>query len=166
MTTSTTALELALRTRLLTFTAMDGATLADTLGTTATGAGSIGALFWEKAPDKMLGPDGLPLKRWGIARLANRRSRGDGQDGELAELEVMLFARPRSEKATLEACADCCDQAMLRYADTSSGVIGCWGKTRSTLPPLVSPADTEVVQIRLVYTLVLWPAYLTQYSQS
>lgn len=158
-TDSTTDLETALRTRLLTFTAMDGATLADTLGASLTGSGSDGKLYWDAAPDNVTESSG----RWGILGLKNRRTRGDGQDGELAELEVMLFARPRSQKQTLEACADLCDQAMLRYRDTSSGVIGCWGKLRSTLPPMTSPADAEVVQIRLVYTLVLWPAYLTQY---
>lgn len=155
-TDSTSDLENAIRTRLLTFSPLAGLPLADVLGTTVSGAGSDGKLFWDAAPDNA-GP------RWGVLQLKNRRSDGDGQEKELAELELMLFARPRSQKATLEQCADLCDQAMLRYVDATSGVIGCWSRLRSTLPPFVSPADTEVVQIRCVYTLVLWPAYLCQY---
>jgi hypothetical protein len=154
---STPDLETALRTRLLTFAPLTGDTLPNTLGMTTGGAGVDGKLYWEAAPDNS-GP------RWGVLRLQNRRSEGDGAERELAELEVTLFARPRSQKVTLETCADLCDQAMLRYTEkTSLGLVGCWGRLRSTLPPFTSPADSEVVQIRTVYSLVIYPAYLTQY---
>ena len=78
----------------------------------------------------------------------------------------MLYARPRSQKATLEGIADRMDQAMYRYRDAASGFAGTIGKTRNTLPPFKEPADSDVVQIMLEYTLVLWPAYLTQYHDS
>ncbi len=160
-TESTSATEDALRTRLLTFPALtDGATLAEVLGRTELGNGSDGKLFWDAAPDNVTKNGDA---RWGLIRLQNRRSEGDGQERERAELEVMLFARPRNQKATLERCADLCDQAMLRYVDASRGMVACWSRMRSTLPPAVAPVDSEMVQIRLVYMLVLYPSYLTQY---
>jgi hypothetical protein len=62
--------------------------------------------------------------------------------------------------------ADRMDQAMLRYTDAASGLVGAWGRTRQALPAFKEPADSDVVQIMLEYTLVVWPAYLTQYSDS
>jgi hypothetical protein len=35
--------------------------------------------------------------------------------------------------------------------------------TRNTLPPFKEPADADVVQVMLEYTLRVYPAYLTQY---
>jgi hypothetical protein len=32
------------------------------------------------------------------------------------------------------------------------------------MPVFPEPADRDVVQIRCVYSLVIWPAYRTQYS--
>lgn len=157
---STPDIEAALRTRLLTFSPRAGLPLADVLGAAVGTSGADGALFWEAAPDTVT----TKTPRWGVLRLQNRRSDGDGAEREVAEFEVALFARPRSQKVTLEQCADLCDQAMLRYTETTTGgLIGCWGRLRSTLPPFPSPADAEVVQIRIVYSLVIYPAYLTQY---
>ncbi len=157
---TTSGIEDTLRTRLLTFSPLSGADLPTTLGTATSGAGSDGKLYWDAAPDNE-GP------RWGILRLMNRRSRTDGQEGEQAEFEVTLFGRPRSQKATLELCADLCDQALLRFKDSSGGgLVGIWGRMRSTMPPFNGPADAEVVQIRLVYTVYILPAYLTQYHSS
>jgi hypothetical protein len=45
-------------------------------------------------------------------------------------------------------------------------LVGAWGRTRQALPAFKEPADSDVVQIMLEYTLVVWPAYLTQYSDS
>jgi len=168
-TDSTSDLEDTLRTRLLTFAPMTGADLATTLGATQQAGGADGALFWDAAPDRMTvaGSTTQAVSRWGILRLMNRRSRTDGQEGEQAEFEVTLFGRPRSQKATLEACADLCDQAMLRFKSSfGGGLVGVWGRMRSTMPPFTGPADAEVVQIRVVYTLVILPAYLTQYHAS
>jgi hypothetical protein len=77
----------------------------------------------------------------------------------------MLYGRPRSQRALLEGIADRMDQAMLRYKDSASGLIGAWGRTRQALPPFKEPAASDVVQIMLEYTLVVWPAYLIQYSE-
>lgn len=168
-TESTTALEATLRTRLLEFEPLGGGgSVALELGSTESGAGQDGNLYWDRAPDnldRLMSDLGLPL-RWGVLRLKNRRRSDENPERELAELEVMLYARPRSQKAALEGIADRMDQAMRRYRDMTSGVVACWGATRNTLPPFKEPADNDVVQIMLEYTLVLWPAYLTQYHDS
>lgn len=161
---STTGIETTLRTQLLGHVSLtDEQTLADVLGRQATGNGSDGVLFWDVAPDNIT----KTIPRWGVLRLQNRRADGsDGQDAETAELEVMLFGRGRQFKATIERCADMCDEAMLRFDDRTTDLVHCWNRLRSTLPPFSAPADTEVVQIRTVYSLRLYPENLTQYSDT
>jgi len=168
-TESSGELEAALRTRLLEFEPLDGAgTVAEALGTTDSGSGSAGKLFWDRAPDNIDGraTGSTAPTAWGVLRLKNRRSGGDHFERETMELEVMLYGRPRSQRSLLEGIADRMDQAMLRYTDRASGVIGSWGRTRHALPPFKEPAASDVVQIMLEYTLVVWPAYLTQYHDT
>ena len=167
MTESTTDLERTLRTRLLTFVPLGGSgPVQDVIGATDGGAGADGKLFWDRAPDNIDGRaqgDTSPTL-WGVLRLKNRRQGGDHGERDLMELEVMLYGRPRSQKAVMEGIADRMDQAMLRYSDRTSGLVGTFpGRTRNTLPPFKEPAASDVVQIMLEYTLVVWPAYLTQY---
>ena len=167
-TDSTTALEATLRTRLLEFEPLGGlTTVAVELGSTQSGAGVDGNLYWDRAPDnldRLMAAQSLPL-RWGVLRLKNRRSDMENAEREVVELEVMLYGRPRGQKAVLEGVADRMDQAMHRWRDASSGFLGSIGKTRNTLPPMKEPADSDVVQIMLEYTLVVWPAYLIQYHE-
>jgi hypothetical protein len=75
----------------------------------------------------------------------------------------MLYGRPRSQRATLQGVADRMDQAMVRWVDAESGVVAASTSTRNTLPPFKEPADADVVQVMLEYTLRVYPAYLTQY---
>ena len=167
-TDSTTALEATLRSRLLTFVPLSAAgTVASALGTT-TGAGSSGNLFWGRAPDNIdqrLTGSTDPI-RWGVLRLKNRRASAENAERELVELEVLLFGRPWNQRATLEAAADTMDAAMLRYTDAESGLLGVYGRTRNLLPPFSEPARSDVVQIMLEYTLVVWRADLIEYSDS
>jgi hypothetical protein len=165
-TESTTELETALRTRLLEFEPLGGiGTVATELGSTASGAGQDGNLYWDRAPDnldRIMATLGLPL-RWGVLRLKNWRDIPGQSEGKLTELEVMLYGRPRSQRATLQGIADRMDMAMVRYVDASSGVLASSVSTRNTLPPFKEPADSDVVQIMMEYTLRVYPAYLTQY---
>jgi hypothetical protein len=167
-TESTVDLRSTLRNRLLTFVPLGGGeTVASALGSTDSGASADGNLFYDRASDnidKKLRESNLPLQ-WGVMRLKNRRASDENAEREVAELEVMLYARPRRLSGAMESIADTMDQAMRRYRDMSSGVIGCVGRTRNTLPPFKEPADSDVVQIMLEYTLVLWPAYLIQYHE-
>jgi hypothetical protein len=161
---STPALETTLRTRLLTHPRLGGgATLAELLGSQA-GAGADGKLYRVQAPDNVT--TATP-SRWAVMWLKNRRTNAENAQRDLAELEVMLFARPRNQQDALERAADACDEAMLRYQERiGDGLVGCWGRSRSTMPPFTEPADREVVQIRLAYTLVIYPEYLTQYADA
>jgi hypothetical protein len=165
-TESTTGIEAVIRTRLLTFEPLGGATtVADELGSTASGAGQDGNLYWDRAPDnidRLMLDLGLPL-RWGVMRLKNWRDIPGQSEGKLTELEVMLYGRPRSQRATLQGIADRMDQAMVRYVDAENGVVAASTSTRNTLPPFKEPADSDVVQVMLEYTLRVYPAYLTQY---
>jgi hypothetical protein len=160
VTTSTTALQAQLRTRLLAFQTLDGDTLADTIGRTETGPGVVGRLYWDQAPQ--WSPTAIP-PTWGVLSLKNRRRDAEQAEREMAELEVMLFGRPRTVLETLELAGDIIEQAMLRYVDATVGLVGCWGSLRNALPPFPAPADRDLAQIQLVFTLVLWPAYKTQY---
>jgi hypothetical protein len=165
-TESTTGLEAVLRTRLLTFEPLDGSgPVASALGSTQTGAGADGNLYWDRAPDnldRIMAAQGDPL-RWGVLRLKNWRDIPGQSEGKLTELEVMLYGRPRSQRATLQGVADRMDQAMVRWVDAESGVVAASTSTRNTLPPFKEPADADVVQVMLEYTLRVYPAYLTQY---
>jgi hypothetical protein len=163
-TESTVDLRTTIRARLLEFTPLGGGeTVASALGATPSGSGVAGNLYWDRTPDnitKTLVDSNLPIQ-WGVLRLKNRRSSDENAEREVADLEVMLFARPRRLAGAMEGIADTMDQAMRRYRDMSSGVIGCVGRTRNTLPPFKEPADSDVVQIMLD----LWPAYLIQYHE-
>jgi hypothetical protein len=163
---STAGLLASLRTRLLTFERLEGESLADILGTTENGAGIDGKLYLVQAPDNITKPENSP-SRWGVMRIKNRRTGGTEQSArDLIELEVMLFARPRSQQAAMEEAADACDEAMLRYQNLDADLVGNWGRLRNTLPVMTEPADREVVQIRLMYTLVVYPDHLTQYHST
>ena len=160
-TDSTTALEAQLRTRLLTFQPLGGlTTVVDELGATDGGSGIDGKLYWDRAPDDI---DRTTPIRWGVLRLKNWRDIPGQSEGRLCELEVMLYGRPRSQKATLEGVADRMDQAMVRYVDAVNGLVATSASKRNTLPPFREPADADVVQIMLEYTLRVYPASLTQY---
>jgi hypothetical protein len=169
-TETTVGLEAVLRTRLLEFVPLDGSgSVADELGATDGGSGAAGKLFWNRAPDNIDGraAGSTDPTAWGVLRLKNRRSGGDHGERDLMELEVMLYGRPTGQRALLEGIADRMDQAMLRYSDRSSGLVGTFpGRTRNTLPPFKEPAASDVVQVMLEYTLVVWPAYLIQYHDS
>ena len=159
---STADLKATLRTHLLTFTRLQGDTLADILGRTTTGAGSDGKFFWRRAPDNVTKPEYAP-SRWAVALLKNGRANAESPVRWIWDLEVTLFGRPTNQEAALDEAADACDEAMLAYVNNSDDLVGSWGKMRSTMPVFPSPADSEVVQIRLVYPLVVYAGNLLQY---
>jgi hypothetical protein len=165
-TESTTGLEAVIRSRLLEFEPLGGiGSVAIELGSTESGAGQDGNLYWDRAPDnldRIMATLGLPL-RWGVLRLKNWRDIPGQSEGKLTELEVMLYGRPRSQRATLQGIADRMDQAMVRWVDAENGVVASSTSTRNTLPPFKEPADSDIVQVMLEYTLRVYPAYLTQY---
>lgn len=142
----------ALRTRALTYVPPAGGTLQ-----------SRGFLLWSGgyAPDQT-----PPSGGWGLARLINNVTSDSGLRIAV-DYEVMLFARPRKVWAErLEDYADAFDQAFhaVVWRD-STGAKGLAftknGRSRDTMPIFSDPVDREIVQIRLVYPVVVWPRYLT-----
>jgi hypothetical protein len=168
-TESTTDLESTIRTRLLSFAPLNGnGTVADDLGMTGTGSGIGGKLFWGRAPDDIdarLSGSTDPI-RWGVLRLKNRRSDNENGEREQMELEVTLFGRPWNQRVTLERIADTMDAAMLRWRDADNGLVFKQDRIRHSLPPFKEPADSDIVQIMLEYTLVVWRADLIQYHDT
>ena len=154
-TDSTDALFTMLRTKLLSFAPLAGATLMTRLGGTTL---NNARLWKDNIPDNAA----YPL---GVMRIINRASSGQyNGERETFNLEIMLYGRPRSQAVAIEDAADVCDQAMLRYSDSTSGLMFSRERQRDTLPAFADPADREVVQVRLVYSAVVWPRMLTQYS--
>ena len=158
---STSAIEVTLRTRLLTFQRLAGDSLNAILGGSPDGSGIDGKLYRDKVPDNVTGP-------FAVMRLMNRRRDSENPQAELAELELQFFVRNWSNRGTLNDAADAADEAMANYRSVTdeAGVIAVWAARRSALGPWKEPADSDVVQILCVYTLRLWPANLVQYSDT
>lgn len=155
-TDSTVNLGTVIRNRLLTFVPKAGGqTLMQKLGGATT---DQARLYRDAPPDTAVYP-------FAVMRLINRANDRDyDYEKDPLDVEVMFFGRPRSQAQLMEDCADLADQAMLRWREPTGGLIYSKGRTRDTLPPPVEPADREVVQVRCVYSLAVWPTYLTQYS--
>lgn len=155
MSTGTSdALSTQLRNRLLGFIPANPPLGYTSLNTRLGGATpGAGRLWKDAAPDTAAYP-------FGIMRLINRVSLNER---ERMDLEVVLYGRPRSQAVAIEDAADLCDAAMLNYRDPTSGLIFSHERQRDTLPPPTDPADREVVQVRLVYSLIVWPILLSQY---
>ncbi len=155
MTTSTEVMVTTLRTRLLDFQAL-GSPTPSTLSSVLQGQG----IYYVQGPAKV----SAATFPYAIMLLGTRERAGEYMgEREQVELELQFFGRPRSEQYTIEGYADVADQALLRYEDTSSGVMFSGASRRDTLPVFPPPADREVVAVRCVYDLVVWPVFLTQY---
>lgn len=144
----TDALYDAIRIRMLTFQPADGGTtLAERLS---------GGLSLEVPPDDSPSP-------YVVIRFVDLRHRR-GQRGRLtAECEAQFFHSPRSKTRELQRIADVADQAMFDWEYSSGGLIVCTGYRRQTLPAFSESADPEMIRVRTIYDLVIYPAFLTQY---
>jgi hypothetical protein len=150
-----------IRTRLLSFTPTGGTTLAVQLGSTASGAGSDGKLYLNQAPDDVTG-------FWGVLRLINAPQ--EGMDGGLmlrCEAELILYGQGRRYQSQVERMADTVEQAWLwyGYAEVNGTIIA--GKITNRFPiPFQTPADRELVAIRLVLPFRTTPQFLVQYADT
>ncbi len=82
-----------------------------------------------------------------------------------ADLEAVVFHRPRSKAAEAEDMADVFSGAMLQWVDREGqGLIAVLDWLRDSVAPFSEPADRELVQVRMIYSLLLYPEYLTQYQ--
>jgi hypothetical protein len=146
-TSTTGALYDATRIRLLTFQPTTGLTLAERLA---------GGLSLVTPPDDAPTP-------YGAIRFTDTRHRRSQRGRLTAEVEALWVHRPRSKTRELEGIADTADEALFQWESASNGLIVCTAFRRQTLPPFREASDPELVQIRTLYDLVIYPAFLTQY---
>jgi hypothetical protein len=147
-TDSTKAVYKVLRDHLLSFAPNGGGqTLTTRLG---------GRLYVVRPPDEADYPYGL-LRLFGWGGLLRRT----------VNLEVVLYFRPVTQAQAAEDAMDVVDQAMLMLSSgTGNNPVyrtGTGGQ-RDTLPPAPDVVDKELVVVRSVYPLIVWPSMLTQYS--
>lgn len=150
-TVSTVRLFQQLRDRILGFTTPDGESPADELG-----SGVNGRLFYAQAPDDVTTP-------YVVATLVNQQITMQGSRLR-ADLELMVYDRPRSRQAAAEHLADWIKGALIGYRDKTSGLVFTNPPTSDSLPPVPSPGDADLVQVRVVAEVVAYPLYLTQYA--
>ncbi len=99
-----------------------------------------------------------------VLRLVNQISDGLRMT---ADLEAVVFHRPRSKASEAEDMADVMDGALLDWRDREgTGLIFAGERLRDTVAPFSEPADRELVQVRMIYSLLLYPEYLTQYQMA
>lgn len=156
-TVSTKAVQDWLRTRLLTFPApIGGAKVQDIVGD---------RIYWDRPPADV----GYPF---GILRLSTRPGTTNFQGERLeGSLELSLIARPAgtAEVDALNQAGDLAQGALVhaRVGDSAAattGLIFVGESTRDPLPPPIEPVDEQTYQVRILWTLTLWPRYLTQYA--
>lgn len=159
MSDSTTAILVAIRERLLTFTPATGDTLATMLGSTTEGAGSDGKLYLAQAPDGVQHP-------YGLLRLIDLIPQGeDGRYMLRGVTELQFFHRPRRNMALCESYADRASEAWLRWVSPTDGLSALRVEGRATIT-YTEPADRELVQVRLLLPFRSTPAYLAQYAST
>jgi hypothetical protein len=145
-TASTNAICEAMRDALLNYENVDGDALRDILGEN---------LYRNRAPDNLAFP-------YGTLRLNTRRTHGYSGRRLDGQLEVLLHGRPSSELEAISDAADRCEQAMLDFVNASpQGLIFTANVQRDELPQGSGAVDSETCTIRLLFTLAIWPAYLT-----
>jgi len=151
-TTSTVAVLTAVQVRLMQFQPLDG---SDPINRRLSGG-----LNLMTVPDSASEP-------YGALRLVNRvRSNRYQMERVACECECLWFHAPRSKARELEAIADVAEQAMTRWKDASGGAVVCTADRRDTLPPVQTVEDAERVKVRQLFSLVIWPSYLTQYASA
>lgn len=99
------------------------------------------------------------------------QTRGTGQNNGLrlnGDLEVLVHGRPWAQQEIVESVADLFDQAMLVLVmnKPGQGLVFCHGMQRTLMPSASSPVDSEVVTVRLSYTLTIFPRFLIVATQA
>lgn len=151
-TSSTLAVVQAIRTQLYNFQQSGTNSVSSSLGT---------RLYVNQPPDNVTFP-------YAVMRLVNQISNTEYRgDRQTASVEIMIYDRPRSNTSRAEGVADNIDGAMTRLRlQDADGIMFGRSRLRDTIPPMTDPADREVVAIRLLYDIAMWPQFLTQYSGS
>jgi hypothetical protein len=108
-------------------------------------------------------PDTNPFP-YAALRLINGRQATDNQLRYHVDLECFLFGHGRTDAVMreLEASATIVERALNSWRDTAGGLFSCRVTDTDDVPPFDEPADKEVVQIRVIAHLRLYPHWLAQ----
>ena len=147
------------RTRFLTFVPnahpIQGAnTLAQRLGSTATGAGASGKLYIGQAPD----PGDYP---YGIMRWQGGLTSGDDGGFDIrGVIELSLYNYHRDTEPATSAMMDICEQAWRDWCVlvVNDSIVAQRSYGRSQVP-YEAPADRELVCVRALFPLYSTPQY-------
>lgn len=149
-TSSTYNLLEALRRAILSYSPGENLSVSNVLGTDPDCR-----LYLVRAPDNTKFPYGtIRLETANSGRYNAMRLTGD--------FEILLYGRPWTQQRDVENVGDLIEQAMYEMIINSDGLVFCMSKQRATLPPGPDPVDSEVCTVRLLFTLAIWPAYLTK----
>ena len=77
------------------------------------------------------------------------------------QLEVTVFARPRTKAEDAEELTDRILQALVGYSNASRGFVFGTSYTRQTLPMFSEPGDKDVYALRVLFDFACWPLFLT-----
>ena len=147
MSDTTKAIISAIRSRLLTHVPLGG---EGTLQSRLT------ALHTTQAPDDA-------DYRYAVLNVSRADSLGFSGFREDWNVEVQFFGRPRSQQWLVEGDADVADQAMRAWEKRTDGIWLAGYRSRQTLPVLNDAANRELVRVRCVYEVAVWPELFTQY---
>lgn len=149
-TTSTPRLFQLLRAHILAFQGPDGKSPADELG-----AGATARLYYAQAPAKQEFP-------FAVCRFINGRTTMGVR--KAVDAEIIIYDRPRARQVAAEQLADYFEGALQGFRSSAAGFVMTSAPDRDTLPITPSPGDAEMVQIRLLVPMIVYPQYLTQHS--
>lgn len=80
------------------------------------------------------------------------------------QLEAFFFNRPRSTQAETEGYADTFASYLRTLRDASNGLVYVTDVVAESLPHTSSPADSNIVQIRVTAVVHAWPAFISTLS--
>lgn len=78
--------------------------------------------------------------------------------------EGFVLNRPRSTQPETETLADTWASYLRQLRDTSNGLVYTSDVVAESLPPFSSPADTNVVQVRVTGKIITFPAFISSQS--
>ena len=113
-------------------------------------------IYVTQAPDNAVFP-------YGVMSLTRQQTAGFSGFRETWQVELQLYGSPRSEQWVVEGAADVADQAMLTWEDRTDGVVFGGYRSRWTLPVFPDAADRELVRVRCLYEVGVWPDLFTQH---
>lgn len=119
--------------------------------------GVVPRTYWIKPPDSVEPP--WALLRW-LPLESSGAEHGEREEGDL---EILLYARAPRHLDDLDTLTEGLRQAFLqwRHRDGAGGLLFSKRQSWADLPPFSEPADRELVGVRGIVRVVLWPRYLT-----